>query len=363
MLIPHPVVFEQALLGSFCDELWTDGAAFIGHCRSTLDDVQRLARVAAGEVQQRGHGLIGQADAACQAALVLERARDDLAQVLLAERLEPIDPQPGEQWRVDLVVGILGRRPHQGDGALLDVGQECVLLCLVEAVQLVDEDDGLAAGVAQLASVGHQLPDVRDAARHRRDLPPRPAGSLREQAREGGLAAPRRTPQDHGRQVAGPDDPGQCTLAPNQVRLSDELVQGLGAHAGGERCVGRRFRYEEWLRGAIRGSSPAAHLGAGALSGCGASRHAASLGRIGPTKGLPGGYQRVLAGPGVAFDTHAVLDMLPIVLVLAAMIDGSMLYGLQVARRVRQRRIDQRLREAAHLYGLVRVTLAERRAA
>jgi len=65
----------------------------------------------------------------------------------------------------------------------------------------------------------------------------------------------------------------------------------------------------------------------------------------------------------VAFDTRAVLDMLPIVLVLAAMIDGSVLYGLQVARRVRQRRIDQRLREAAHLYGLVRVTLAERRAA
>jgi hypothetical protein len=55
--------------------------------------------------------------------------------------------------------------------------------------------------------------------------------------------------------------------------------------------------------------------------------------------------------------------MLPIVLVLAAMIDGSVLYGLQVARRVRQRRIDHRLREAAHLYGLVRVTLAERRAA
>ena len=58
-----------------------------------------------------------------------------------------------------------------------------------------------------------------------------------------------------------------------------------------------------------------------------------------------------------------MFDVLPIVLVLAAMIDGSVLYGLQVARRVRQRRIDQRLREAAHLYGLVRVTLAQRRAA
>ena len=147
------------------------------------------------------------------------------------------------------------------------------------------------------------------------------------------------------------------------MRLPDELIQGLGAHAGGEGCVGRRLGYEEGLRGAIRVSSPPAHPGAGALSWCGTSRHAASLGRAGPTKGLPGGYQRVLAGVHGAFDTRAVFDMLPIVLVLAAMIDGSVLYGLQVARRVRQRRIDQRLREAAHLYGLVRVTLAERRAA
>jgi len=78
---------------------------------------------------------------------------------------------------------------------------------------------------------------------------------------------------------------------------------------------------------------------------------------------MPGGYQRVLASARGAFDTRAVFDVLPIVLVLAAMIDGSVLYGLQVARRVRQRRIDQRLREATHLYGLVRVTLAQRRAA
>jgi hypothetical protein len=58
-----------------------------------------------------------------------------------------------------------------------------------------------------------------------------------------------------------------------------------------------------------------------------------------------------------------MFDALPLALVTAALIDGAILYGLQVARRVRRRRIDQRLREAAQLYGLVRVTLSERRAA
>jgi hypothetical protein len=58
-----------------------------------------------------------------------------------------------------------------------------------------------------------------------------------------------------------------------------------------------------------------------------------------------------------------VFDPIPLALVLAALIDGSVLYGIQVARRVHQRRIDQRLRDAAHLYGLVRITLSERRTA
>jgi hypothetical protein len=58
-----------------------------------------------------------------------------------------------------------------------------------------------------------------------------------------------------------------------------------------------------------------------------------------------------------------MFDLLPIVLVLAALVDSSILYGLQVARRVHQRRIDQRLRESANLYGLVRITLADRRTA
>ena len=58
-----------------------------------------------------------------------------------------------------------------------------------------------------------------------------------------------------------------------------------------------------------------------------------------------------------------MFDALRVVLFLAATIDGALLYGLQVTRRVHRRRIDQRLRDAAQLYGLVRITLSERRTA
>jgi uncharacterized protein YpbB len=56
-------------------------------------------------------------------------------------------------------------------------------------------------------------------------------------------------------------------------------------------------------------------------------------------------------------------DPVPAVLVLLALLDGTALYAVIVGRRVHQRRLDQRLQDSAHLYGLVRVMLSERRAA
>ena len=58
-----------------------------------------------------------------------------------------------------------------------------------------------------------------------------------------------------------------------------------------------------------------------------------------------------------------MFEAMPFLLLIAALFDGAVLYSIQVGRRVRQRRIDERLQESAHLYGLVRVTLAQRRAA
>ncbi len=58
-----------------------------------------------------------------------------------------------------------------------------------------------------------------------------------------------------------------------------------------------------------------------------------------------------------------MFEAMPVLLLVAALVIGAVLYSIEVGRRVRQRRIDERLQESAHLYGLVRVTLAQRRAA
>ena len=68
--------------------------------------------------------------------------RDDLR---LGERLEDVDAAAREQRGDEFEGRILGGGADQADVAALDVGQEGVLLRLVEAMDLVDEDDGARA--------------------------------------------------------------------------------------------------------------------------------------------------------------------------------------------------------------------------
>jgi hypothetical protein len=57
------------------------------------------------------------------------------------------------------------------------------------------------------------------------------------------------------------------------------------------------------------------------------------------------------------------MDSALVLLLIAGLADGAALYIGLIIRRVHRRRIDARLRESARLYGLVRVTLADRQTA
>ena len=75
---------------------------------------------------------------------------DDLR---FGERLQGVDAAAGEQRGVEFEGGVLGGGADQADGAALDVGQEGVLLRLVEAMDLVDEEDGARAEAGGLLGV------------------------------------------------------------------------------------------------------------------------------------------------------------------------------------------------------------------
>ena len=62
--------------------------------------------------------------------------------------------------------------------------------------------------------------------------------AVRDQARERGLAGAGRPPQDHRVRPAGLERPAQRRAGTEQVRLPDELVEGLRAQPVGQRPVG-----------------------------------------------------------------------------------------------------------------------------
>ena len=172
-----------------------------------------------------------------QAALgVVESAVDDRGHVTGVERLEDDDPAPRQQGRVHLERRILGRGPDQTHGAILDCAQEGVLLGLVEAMDLVDEEDRACTASLALPGLVDGGTHLTDAGKHRRERDEFRSMLAGDQAREGRLAAARWPPEDQRRQLgARPGErQAQERLLADDIGLTDKLGEGTRPHALGQ---------------------------------------------------------------------------------------------------------------------------------
>jgi hypothetical protein len=147
------------------------------------------------------------------------------------------DLRSREQRRVDLERRVLGGGADEHDVAGLHARQEGVLLCLVEAVDLVDEHDRAPAGAAPpVLGRGHHLFDLLDAGEHGAE---RHEARLRELGDHPGqrrLAGAGRTPEDDRLQHVALDGEAQRRAGRQDVFLADDVVERAGTHALGERC-------------------------------------------------------------------------------------------------------------------------------
>ena len=113
--------------------------------------------------------------------------------------------------------------------------QEGVLLALVEAVDLVHEEDG-ALAPARAVGLGFRdhLADLLDAGQHGREGHEARARDLGHEEGQRGLARARRSPEDHRVQGAVLEGAAQDLAGAHQVLLAHDLVQGSRPHAVGE---------------------------------------------------------------------------------------------------------------------------------
>ena len=218
--------------------------AVVARWRALHGQLQRVERgpgVAASDAHQVGQSLVVELGVARAVTAPVLSVGQGAAQyrhhLVVGERLELEYTGAGDQGRDDLEVGILGRRADEHDDAILDVGQQCVLLCPVPTVDLVHEQDRApAVHPASLPGLLDDTPQVSHARQHGADGLEVAGGRISDDHRQRRFAGAWRPPEDEGgEQPISLNGAAQQPPLADDVFLADELVQGARAHARRQR--------------------------------------------------------------------------------------------------------------------------------
>ena len=211
---------------------------FGGEGRGDLERGERVTGVALGAVGEVDEGVVVDLEVLVAEATLLvgEGTAQERPQVVDAQRLEPEERGARQQRAGEREERVLGGGADQDEQPFLHVREQRVLLGPVEAVHLVEEEDGAAtllahAGAGALGDLAHVLDPGRD----RRQRLERLAGRAGDEAGDGGLAGAGRSPEDHRREPVGLDEDAQRPAGPEQLLLADHLVERARPQAGRQR--------------------------------------------------------------------------------------------------------------------------------
>ena len=165
------------------------------------------------------------------ALLVDKRTVHELVDRAIRERLQAHHARPGQQCRIDLERRVLRGGAEQCDQPAFDMRKHRILLRLVEAMDLIDEEDGALSNTCALARALDDRAQVGHAGcccTHRLE---RGCSQRRDKHRHRRLAGTRWSPQDHRRNLTGIECAAQHTPLPQHVFLAHELVERPRPHA------------------------------------------------------------------------------------------------------------------------------------
>ena len=169
----------------------------------------------------------------------VQRTIEQRFELVARQRLQYVDRGARQQRANHFERWILGRGADEHEQARLDVRQERILLRFVEPVHLVDKHDRRLAGLrARHLRALDGIADVLHSAQHRRDRDEIQSERSGHQARQRRFADTWRSPQDHRVRPARLERHTQRLARSEQMRLPDHIVDGVRAHALGERRAG-----------------------------------------------------------------------------------------------------------------------------
>ncbi len=156
-------------------------------------------------------------------------------QVVIIEAAQHEDLRTRQQCADQFEGRVFRRRADEDHRAVLDDRQKSILLRAVEAVDLVDEEQGALAHLAALPGRVEHLAQIRHAGKDRRQRLEYQIRALRQQSGDRRLAAARRAPEDHRGQFAVRDHSADRSIGGEQMVLTDDFREAVRAKQVGQR--------------------------------------------------------------------------------------------------------------------------------
>ncbi len=243
--------------GPALDRLFGDGqgqaddtGGRFGRLDGQFEGVEHRTRVAAGDVDQvveRAvlHNHMTSAKATC---FVFERGVDHGTQVRGGQRDQLEDPTAADECLVDLEVGVLRRGANEDDRSIFDPGEQRVLLCFVEPMNFVDEEDrALPREGAAFFCARDGGADVLDAGEDCVERLEVGLGGVCDDPRQRRLARAWRAVEDEASELISLNRAPQEATWTDDMVLAYELVERSRAHASGERRLALELILESFF--------------------------------------------------------------------------------------------------------------------
>ena len=198
-----------------------------------LDRIESLAGVPIGNPGQMSQSLrFGRDTEVSQTALgIAQRPPEQLQQVCLVQWLQLEDLGSGHQRGIDEEERVVGSRSDELHRAAFHVGQQHILLSAVESVDLVNEEQGRFARVAQPVISPLQNPShLGQIGFHSVEFLEAGFRASGNDLGQGGFTSSGRPEEDEGLNAVGIDGAAEQEARCQQVPLAGVFLQGVRSH-------------------------------------------------------------------------------------------------------------------------------------
>src|SRR5436190_891279 len=170
------------------------------------------------------------------ALLVGECAINQCFELLHCQRLKAKNLRPRNECAVYIKEWVVGGCANKTKSPCLHVRQENVLLRLVEMMDFINEQDCLSPGCSQtIHGRGNDTAHLGDITFYAADPDEFRVRHFRNDPSQGGLAGARWAGENHRRQPIGFNGTAQQLTRPQNVLLTNELIERVWTHTRGKR--------------------------------------------------------------------------------------------------------------------------------